>query len=99
MKQGKFEELYQTLEALLPMIRNEKGCLDCRIYRDVEDKDVLFLSARWDSRVSLEHYIRSQNGGAFLGAADLLSETVKVGFDRDVPIEGIDTLQRMRRKP
>ena len=36
-RQGKIQELYQTLQALLPTIRKEKGCRDCRIYQDVED--------------------------------------------------------------
>lgn len=97
-RNGKFQELYQTLQAILPMIRNEKGCLGCHVYRDVEDEEVLFLSAYWKSRADLEHYVRSESGGALLGAIDLLSETTKVGFNREAPCEGIDTLKRMRKK-
>ena len=36
-KLGCFQELDQTLQSLLPTIRKEKGCRECRIYRDVED--------------------------------------------------------------
>jgi len=97
--QGKFQELYQTLQALLPMIRNEKGCLDCHIFRDVEDEEVLFLSVQWKSLASLQHYMRSESGGALLGAIDLLSEAARISFDRDTPREGIDSLKRMRKKP
>ncbi len=95
---GKFQELYQTLLALLPTIRSEKGCRDCRIYRDVEDGEVFFLSVDWEARASLEHYVRSGSGSALLGAVDLLSETAKVRFDQDSPWEGIDTLKRIRKK-
>lgn len=95
---GKFQELYQTLQAILPMIRNEKGCLNCHIYRDVEDEETLFFSVHWKSRADLEHYVRSENGGVLLGAIDLLSEMTKVGFDREAPCEGIDTLKKMRKK-
>jgi quinol monooxygenase YgiN len=97
-KQDKFQELYQTLQALLPMIRDEKGCLDCRTYRDVEDEEVLFLSVQWKSLANLEHYMQSENGSALLGAIDLLGETARVGFDRDSPRGGIDTLKRLRKK-
>jgi quinol monooxygenase YgiN len=97
-KSGKFHELYQTLQALLPTIRGEKGCRDCRIYRDVEDGEVFSLSANWDARSSLEHYVRSGSGSALLGAVDLLSEAAKVRFGQDSPWEGIDTLKRMRKK-
>ena len=97
-KQGKFQELYQTLQALLPMIRDEKGCLDCHTYRDVEDEEVLFLSVQWKSLANLEHYMQSESGSALLGAIDLLGETARVGFDRDSPRGGIDTLKRLRKK-
>ena len=97
-KPGKFQELYQTLLALLPTIRSEKGCRDCRIYRDVEDGEVFFLSVDWEARASLEHYVRSSSGIALLGAVDLLSEKAKVRFGQDSPWEGIDTLKRMRKK-
>ncbi|MEW6584277.1 MAG: antibiotic biosynthesis monooxygenase family protein [Nitrospirota bacterium] len=94
----KLQELYQTLQALLPTIRNEKGCRDCRIYRDVEDGEVFFLSVHWETRASLEHYVRSGSGSALLGAVDLLSEAAKVRFGQNSPWEGIDTLKRMRKK-
>ena len=97
-KPGDFRELDQTLEALLPTIRNEKGCRECRIYRDVEDGEIFFLSGHWEAPANLEHYIRSTNGLALLGAIDLLSERAAVKTGQDGPWEGIDTLKRMRNK-
>ncbi len=95
---GKVQELYQTLQALLPTFRKEKGCRGCRVYRDVEDGEVFFLSVDWEARASLEHYLQSESGSALLGAIDLLSETAKVRFGQDSPWEEIDTLKRMRKK-
>ncbi len=97
-KPGKFQELYQTLQALLPTIRKEKGCRECRIYRDVEDGAVFFLSVHWEAQANLEHYIRSTNGIVLLGAIDLLSETARVQTGPDASWEGIDALKRMRKK-
>ena len=97
-KPGKIQELYQTLQAILPTIRKEKGCRDCRIWRDLEDGEVFFLSAHWRAQERLEHYVRSASGGALLGAVDLLSETAKVRFGRDSACKGIDRLKRMRKK-
>ena len=95
---GKFQELYQTLQALLPTIRKEKGCRECRIYRDVEDGEVFFLSGHWEAQANLEHYIRSTNGLALLGAIDFLSERAAVKTGHDGPWGGIDILKRMRKK-
>jgi quinol monooxygenase YgiN len=94
----KAQELYQTLQALLPTIRKEKGCRDCRVYRDVEDGEVYCLTVDWDSRASLERFMPSGSGGALLGAIDLLSETSRVRIGNNEPWEGIDNLKRMRKK-
>jgi len=95
---GKFQELYQTLLGLLPTIRKEKGCKECRIYRDVEDGEVFFLSGQWEAQRNLELYLRSTNGLGLLGAIDLLSERAAVKIGQDAPWERLDILKRMRRK-
>lgn len=97
-KPEKFHELYQTLQALLPLIRKEKGCLDCRIYRDVDEGEIFFLSVHWDALIHLKHYTRSGNGVALLGAIDLLTENVRVRIGREAPWEGIELLKRMRKE-
>ena len=89
-KPEKTQELYQTLQALLPSIRKEKGCRGCRVWRDVEDEGIFFLAVDWDTRSSLEQSIRSGSGGAFLGAVDLLAETARVRLGRGFAWEGID---------
>ncbi len=97
-KPDKIQELHQTLQALLPSIRKEKGCRECRVWLDVEDGEVFFLSVHWDGRSSLEQAMRSGSGGAFFGAVELLTETARVRFGQDAPWEAIDTLKSMRRK-
>jgi quinol monooxygenase YgiN len=97
-KPGKLQELYQTLQGLLPTIRKAKGCRECRIYRDTEEGEVFFLTGHWEAQANLEHYMRSTNGMALLGAIDLLSERAAVKTGHDAPWEGIDMLKRMRKK-
>jgi quinol monooxygenase YgiN len=97
-KSGKFQELYQTLQAFVPAIRDEKGCQDCQLYRDVEDDDTLFLSIEWEAQTHLEQYLRSGSGRALLGAMELLGETARVRAGHDEPWNGIDALRRLREK-
>jgi quinol monooxygenase YgiN len=92
---GKFQELYQTLQALLPTIRNEKCCRDCRISVDGE---VLVLWSDWEARAGVESYMRSTGGIALLGAIDVLSERASLNTGRDARWEGIDVLKKMRRR-
>jgi quinol monooxygenase YgiN len=97
-RQGKFQELYQVLQGLLPTIRKEKGCREWRIYRDVEDGEVFFLSGHWETQAKLEHYLGSTNGMALLGVIDLLTERAAVKTGQGAAWEGIDVLKRMRKK-
>jgi len=97
-KPDKTQELYQALQALLPSIRRERGCRDCRVWRDVEDGEIFFLATDWATQASLEQAMRSSRGGAFLGAVDLLAETARVRFGEDSPWGGIESLRRMRKK-
>jgi quinol monooxygenase YgiN len=92
---GKLQELYQTLQAILPTIRNEKGCRECQISLDGE---VFFLTSDWETRAGVESYMRSTSGIALLGAIDVLSEKGAVMVGRDAPWEGIDVLRKMRTR-
>jgi len=94
----KTQELYQTLQALLPAIRKENGCRDCRVWRDVEDEEIFFLTVDWDTRASFEAFMQSECAGALLGAIDLLSETARVRIGKNEAWERIDGLKRMKKK-
>jgi len=97
-KPEKTQELYQTLQALLPSIRGEKGCRDCRVWRDVENGEIFFLTIEWDVRARLDAFMISESGGALLGAIDLLSETARARLGNNESWEGTDNLKRMRKK-
>jgi len=94
---SRINELYQTLQALLPTMRKDNECLSCRISRDVEDGNIFFLSSEWDSQGSFEGYIRSVSGSVLVGAIDLLGESSRIRVDNNSRWEEIETLKRMRR--
>ncbi len=92
---GKLQELYQTLQAILPTICSDRGCRECRISLDGE---VFFLTSDWETQACVGSYMRSTSGIALLGAIDVLSERAAVKTDRDAPWAGIDVLKKMRRR-
>ncbi len=96
-KPGNVNELYQTLQALLPTMRKEIGCQACRVTRDVEDGELFFLSSEWDAPGGFDDYMRSSSGSALFGAIDLLGESARVRTDSDVRWEGIETLRQIRK--
>lgn len=96
-KPGNVNELYQTLQALLPTMRTEKGCRDCRVASGPANGDIYVLSCDWDDRSSFESYMRSGSGSALLGALELLGESTRIQVGSDAKWEGIELLKRMRR--
>lgn len=94
---GKINELYQTLQALLPTMRKEIGCQACRVTRDVENGELFLLASEWDVPGSFEGYLRSGSGSALLGAIDLLGESARVRTGADERWEEIETLRRIRK--
>jgi quinol monooxygenase YgiN len=79
----KIHELYQTLQALLPTMRDEKGCRDCRVSRDVERGEVFLFFSDWDLKSSLDGYMHSENGRVLLGAIKLLGESARIRMSSD----------------
>lgn len=96
-RSGKINELYQTLQALLPTMRKEKGCRDCSVARGPENGDVYFLSCDWDDRSSFESYMRSGSGSALLGAIELLGESARIRVGSEAKWGGIETLKKIRQ--
>jgi quinol monooxygenase YgiN len=97
-KEEKFQEISQMLHALVPAIRKETGCVECQIYRDVEDGNVFSLCFQWRQRADLVSYMGTNSGSALLGAIELLSEEARVMLGENSPWEGIDVLKRVRKK-
>lgn len=97
-KPGKANELYQTLQALLPTLRKEKGCLVCRVSRSKEPEEVYALTCEWDAKASCEAYIRSISGSALIGALELLAESARIRLGEDSKWEGLEALKRIRKE-
>jgi len=95
---GKINELFQTLLALLPTMRKEKECLNCRVSQDFEDGDVYVLSSDWGEETNFEGYIKSASGGALLGALKTLGQSTRIQLGSDAKWEGVETLIQIRRK-
>src|SRR5512139_4077616 len=90
-KPGKITELYQTLQAFLPTMRQEKGCLNCRVFQDMEDGEVYVLSSDWEARANFENYMKSTSGSALLGAINMLGQSTRIQMGSNAKWEEIET--------
>ena len=75
---GKQEEFLQTLRSLVEEIRQQPGCLECAVGRDVAGDTQFFLFMAWKDLSHLENHMRSEAFRVLLGATSVL--TTPSGF-------------------
>ncbi|MBU1710481.1 MAG: antibiotic biosynthesis monooxygenase [Proteobacteria bacterium] len=70
----KRKELSQTIASLIGAIKKEKGCGRCDFFQGIEDENILCLLEEWESRKTLETYLKSECYKVMRGAMNLLSD-------------------------
>jgi quinol monooxygenase YgiN len=91
-------EVVQTLLSMLEPTEMERGCLNCRGFRDIEDKNGFSLIAAWETREDLDHYIKSDRFSVLLGTKSLLCEPPQIEIHTVSHSEGMETVNAARRK-
>ena len=91
-------EVMQTLLSMIEPTEKEKGCLSCRVFRDIEDKNVFSLIAEWETRKDLDDHLRSDRFGVLLGTKSLLCEPQQIEIHTVSRSEGMETVNAARAK-
>jgi quinol monooxygenase YgiN len=84
--------LLRTLAAMLGPTRVAPGCLEARLYSDIDPRQTLLLVEEWDSREQFEQNLDAAKLNAIVAAIELSSEAPVVRIDTVERREGIDVL-------
>jgi quinol monooxygenase YgiN len=84
--------LLRTLGAMLGPTRVAPGCLDARLYSDLDRRKVLLLVEDWESRDQFERNLDTAKLNAIVAAIELSSEAPVVRVDAVEREEGVDVL-------
>jgi quinol monooxygenase YgiN len=84
--------LLRTLNSMLGPIRVAPGCLDARLYSDLDKHNTLLLVEEWESRRQFELNLDSQRLNAIVAAIELSSKAPVVRIDTTERQEGVDIL-------
>jgi quinol monooxygenase YgiN len=84
--------LLRALAAMLGPTRAAPGCLDARLYSDLDRRKTLLMVEDWESREQFEHNLDAAKLNAIVAAIELSSEAPVVRFDTIVRTEGVDVL-------
>jgi quinol monooxygenase YgiN len=84
--------LLRTLGSMLGPTRVAPGCLDARLYSDVDGRKTLLLVEDWQSREQFERNLDPAKLNAIVAAIELSNEPPVVRVDVVERHEGIDGL-------
>jgi quinol monooxygenase YgiN len=84
--------LVRTLSSMLGPTRVAPGCLDARLYSDLDRRKTLLLVEEWASREQFERNLDTAKLNAIVAAIELSSEAPVVRIDTVEREEGVDGL-------
>ena len=91
-------EFTQTVYALLPFIRRQKGYLGSYLSLDLGDDDAFCLIEEWETQEDLNKYLRSDDFAVLFGAINLLKKTSEIEFRVLTPTAGIEAIEAVLGK-
>ena len=91
-------EVMQTLLSMIEPTETGRGCLSCRISRDIEGKNVFSLIEEWETREDLDDHIKSDRFSVLLGTKSLLCEPPQIEIHTVSHSEGMETVNAARGK-
>ena len=92
----KRKELLQTVHPLIGLIREEKGCISCRLFKDDEDENSFALVEEWETQEDLDNHLRSDRFGVLLGAKSLLSKPFEFKLNGVSYTSGMEAVKAAR---
>jgi quinol monooxygenase YgiN len=84
--------ILRTLGSLLGPTRVAPGCMNARLYADLDKRKSLILVEEWQSREQFERNLDSSKLSTIVAAIELSDEAPVVHVDSVERQEGVDTL-------
>ena len=92
----KQRELKQALSYMISDIRQENLCSQANMHVDIEDENRILVLSLWESRESLDNYLRSEKFSALLGTRILLCSPLLAFIDTVAMREGLEAIMAIR---
>ena len=93
----KMSEALGILCPLAERTRVEPGCLECHVYKDAQEENVLMFEEIWQSEEDSNRHLRSHQYRELLLVMEMASAKPEARFDRVSHSTGIETIEEARR--
>jgi quinol monooxygenase YgiN len=77
-------------------IKNLPGCIDCRVYLDVQKNCSLLFDQVWESAEDLNRHIRSDEYRNILLVMEMAAEKPEIRFETISNVTGMETIEKLR---
>ena len=92
----KHNDALRIIKSIAMQSRDNKGCLGCCIFKDVEDRNVLVFQERWKDEENLKRHLRSEEYRNLLLVLELSLQEPEIRFDTISSSTGIETIEKVR---
>jgi len=90
------DEALRILRSTAEENRILPGCLNCRIYEDLQEDNVIMFEELWRSEEELEQHLRSEEYRRLLLIMEMALQHPEVRFNRISNSSGIETIEKAR---
>ena len=77
---GKQLEINQSVKGIAAKVKKLDGCIDTKVYQDVDDENIYFLVEEWENQLKLDDYMKTSLFSALLGIKVLLIKEPEIKF-------------------
>ena len=89
-------EAARALRSLTGPTRAQPGCVDSRVFEELDEADVLLYLEEWESLEQLERHIRSEQYRRLLAIMEMASERPELRFDVISKRMGLELVEAVR---
>lgn len=92
----KLSEALSILKSVAELSKVQRGCLDCRVYQDATDSNLVMFEGKWRNEEELAGYLRSDEYRKVLILMESSLEKPEIRFDTVSSTTGIETVEKAR---
>ena len=92
----KRDEALRILRSTAEENRILPGCLNCRIYEDLQEDNVIMFEELWKSEEELEQHLQSDEYRKLLLIMEMALQQPEVRFNRVSSSSGIEAIEKAR---
>ena len=80
IEEKKLDEFINALRFLSSGFREEEGCLDFSLFRDLQKKDAYRVLGEWKTRQAMEAHFKRKKFKVLIGAARVLGKNLEMSI-------------------